>query len=449
LSDAAARLNRDCRCIGVDAAELSRQLARAGMESGLDSALLHEHAHLFAAVPVFLSRAQVDAIAEAVHAVEAVVATPAWQAVALADAPAIARHPVAARGLFFGHDFHVGPEGPRLIEINTNAGGALLNVFLARAQRACCEEVRALVAGQEDLATPDLERAFVEDFRAEWRLARGDAPLESVVIVDDTPERQYLYPEFVLFRESLRRAGLRARIAPPEALTLEAGRLLCEGERVDLVYSRLTDFYFAEPAHAVLREAYLADAAVVTPHPRAHAIYASKANLVRLSDEAFLRSTGVTDAVVRTLLEVVPRTARVRDADPDALWRERKTWFFKPIAGYGSKAAYRGDKLTRGVFGDILAGDYVAQRVVPPSERTIELDGETRPLKLDVRAYVYAGVVQLVVSRLWHGQTTNFRTQGGGFAPVFTERPSGSEGNGGNGVVCQLRQLGSAAEGSS
>jgi len=32
---------------------------------------------------------------------------------------------------------------------------------------------------------------------------------------------------------------------------------------------------------------------------------------------------------------------------------------------------------------------------------------------------VYAGHVQLIAARLWAGQTTNFRTPGGGFAPVL------------------------------
>ena len=36
-------------------------------------------------------------------------------------------------------------------------------------------------------------------------------------------------------------------------------------------------------------------------------------------------------------------------------------------------------------------------------------------------SYVYDGAVQLVAARLYQGQTTNFRTAGGGFAPVFTE----------------------------
>ena len=31
-----------------------------------------------------------------------------------------------------------GEDGPRLIEVNTNAGGAFLNALLARAQHACC-----------------------------------------------------------------------------------------------------------------------------------------------------------------------------------------------------------------------------------------------------------------------------------------------------------------------
>ncbi len=58
--------------------------------------------------------------------------------------------------------------------------------------------------------------------------------------------------------------------------------------------------------------------------------------------------------------------------------------------------------------------------MVPPSERTIRIDNREVPLKLDIRNYVYDAEVQLVAARLYQGQTTNFRTGGGGFAPVFT-----------------------------
>ena len=40
-----------------------------------------------------------------------------------------------------GYDFHLGAGGPKLIEVNTNAGGAFLNALLAKAQHACCREV--------------------------------------------------------------------------------------------------------------------------------------------------------------------------------------------------------------------------------------------------------------------------------------------------------------------
>jgi hypothetical protein len=36
-----------------------------------------------------------------------------------------------------------------------------------------------------------------------------------------------------------------------------------------------------------------------------------------------------------------------------------------------------------------------------------------------VRNYVYDGQVQSLAARLYQGQTTNFRTPGGGFAPVY------------------------------
>jgi hypothetical protein len=71
------------------------------------------------------------------------------------------------------------------------------------------------------------------------------------------------------------------------------------------------------------------------------------------------------------------------------------------------------------VWDEILQGDYVAQQIVLPSERGILVDKEQTALKMDIRAYVYNGDIQLLTARLYQGQTTNFRTHGGGFAPVF------------------------------
>jgi len=191
---------------------------------------------------------------------------------------------------------------------------------------------------------------------------------------------------------------------------------------IDLVYNRLTDFSLGAPQSATLRDAYVQHAAVVTPHPQAHALYADKRNLVLLSDPVALQSLGVPQATQDVLLTSIPRTEVVDPANAERLWAQRKQLFFKPFAGYGSKAAYRGDKITQRVWQEILAGDYVAQALVAPGERTIAEKSEAGPaqvLKFDLREYVYNGAVQWVAARLYQGQTTNFRTPGGGFAPVY------------------------------
>jgi len=408
-------LNSDCFCVSLDADALRRALEADPTAHGLHRMIEERCPHLFAALPVFVSRQHVDEMAGVIRAVEEVIALPACREAVLAWAPGIARHDPGAAGAFMGYDFHLGADGPRLIEINTNAGGALLNAILARAQRACCKEIEALVSGP--MPAKDLERTLFDMFVAEWRRSGRAGLPKRVAIVDDAPEQQFMYPEFLLFAQLFRRFGIGAEVRAPEQLTFEDGVLRDAQGPVDLVYNRLTDFAFEAVEHAPLRTAYLADAAVITPHPRAHALYADKRNLSLLTDEARLRSWGVREPVIAMLQLGIPRTQIVAAADAERLWGERRKLFFKPAAGYGSRAAYRGDKLTRRVWGEILAGRYIAQELVPPSERQV---GPQSTMKVDVRNYVYDGQVQLLAARLYQGQTTNMRTAGGGFAPVLT-----------------------------
>ncbi|MDE2260870.1 MAG: hypothetical protein KGK17_11165 [Betaproteobacteria bacterium] len=408
-------LNSLCFCISLDEAALRRALESELGQPGLFDLVQKHCPHLFSPRAVFVSQDHLARMNQVVQAVTAVVALPAYQEVALSRAPAIARQgETQSHGVFFGYDFHVTDQHVGLIEINTNAGGALLNAVLARAQRACCPEMTPLIspATQADL----FETRILAMFREEWRLAGAVRPLKSIAIVDDDPARQFLYPEFLLFQQYFQRHGLEATVADPADLQLRDGQLWHGAAAIDLVYNRLTDFSFGAPSHAVLREAWLSRAAVVTPHPRAHALYADKRNLALLTDEACLRKWGVPPATRDILLASIPPTEVVDAAQAERLWRERRHLFFKPVAGFGSRAAYRGDKLTQRVWQEILAGDYVAQRLVTPGERVIT--GETL-LKFDLRNYVYDGAVQWVAARLYQGQTTNFRTPGGGFAPVW------------------------------
>jgi hypothetical protein len=63
---------------------------------------------------------------------------------------------------------------------------------------------------------------------------------------------------------------------------------------------------------------------------------------------------------------------------------------------------------------------------VPPAGRKTLVDGVLTDLKFDIRAYTYAGQVQLLAARMYAGQTTNFRTQGGGFAPIIVVPEEGA-----------------------
>jgi hypothetical protein len=408
----AAALNERCECITVDERRLDEALRREAAGLGLHE-IATSHPHLFSRSAVFVDADTAAAMQALIAAVERVVTLPAYVERVLADAHPHARVTTPCRGVFMGFDFHLAAQGPRLIEINTNAGGGLLNTVLRRAQRACCEPVaRALDVGG---ATDDLFGMF----RDEWQLARGDRPLRSIAIVDDDPEQQYLYPEFVLFRALSAAHGVPAVICDARALDLVNGSLCHRGDPIDLVYNRLTDFALEQPEHAALAEAFRRDLAVVTPHPRAHALYADKRRLALLSDAEALRALAVPEPDVELLTRCVPRTRIVHPELRDELWHHRKQLFFKPQSGYGGKAAYRGETITKRVFEHVLAEPYVAQELVRPSVRTLHTGGEPRELKVDIRNYAYAGRTRLICARLYHGQITNFRSEGGGFAAVY------------------------------
>ena len=367
-------LNRTCYCLSLDEAALRRGLeADLGMR-GLSGAMVETHPHLFASVPMFVSREHVDRMARVIGAVEAVVATPHFRHAALAWAPDIARYDPGSPGGLLGYDFHLAVAGPQLIEINTNPGGALLNAVMGRAHRSCCADVAGLAMAP--MEADAIEEALFEVFMTEWRAAQGRSAT-SVAIVDEMPEQQYLYPEFLLYRQLFVRHGIEAPICDPRELVRRDGRLWHGSLPIDFVYNRLTDFALEQPAHEALMLAYLGGEVVLSPHPRAHALYADKRNLTLLCDKSFLRETGIADDAVSTLLAAIPRTEIVTAGNRDALWEKRRQLFFKPAAGYGSKAAYRGDKVTKRVWAEMASGVYVAQALVAPSERHV--GGTPRP----------------------------------------------------------------------
>lgn len=411
----AAEFNRSCFCITLDRDAMAIAMRTAADDPTFYDAHVASRPHLFSNVPVFLPETDREAMLAIVQAIEAISRAPVYREAVLAWGTEMSRRDFGPVGAFMGYDFHLGSGPPRLIEINTNAGGAFLNAFSARAQLACCDLVEPLKKGS---TIGDFDRVVVAMFEHEWRLQRREGRPGRIAIVDDAPTEQYLYPEFILAQRLLQAHGLDAVVANPADLSFSNGRLYSGGRPIDLVYNRLVDFDLSEARHATLREAYLAGAVVVTPNPHIHALFADKGNLTLLSDTDLLRRWGIAPDMIETLASI-PRATRVTPANADELWDNRKHLFFKPVSGHGGKAVYRGDKLTRSVWASVLGSDYIAQELALPGERQVMVDGKLLPRKMDVRLYTYGGDLVLAAARLYQGQTTNFRTEGGGFAPVF------------------------------
>jgi hypothetical protein len=370
----------------------------------------------YAAAPLFVAQRDIDSMRAVIRVIDTLADSDPWRARVLPQAPAIAQRDPGYPSVLFGFDFHLTEAGPQLIEINTNAGGALVATQLLSGQSGCCELDSVLPPAQRAARA---EGDIIDSLFDSWRCARGDQPLQHIAIVDEQPASQYLYAEFRRFAALLSERGIVVTICDPRELTFD-GSVLRRGDvAIDLLYNRLTDFYLEAEHLSALRDAYVADRVVLTPHPHAHALYADKRLLALLSDDAELRALGVDEADRSLLLRHVPLTRCVDPAHADMLWNMRRELFFKPAGAYGGRGAYQGAKLTRATFQQILAGDYVAQREVPPPTRRLRVDGErVSDLKSDLRCYVYRGEIQLLAARLWRGQTTNFRTPGGGFASV-------------------------------
>lgn len=390
---------------------INRQLLDQTLEkfkSEHPGVLQQAHDNLFSNVAILIPPDQMEQMRAVIAAVEKIVLLPAWQQQVLGAGSG--KFTPSSKGVFFGYDFHLNSEGAHLIEINTNAGGAFLSDLFQQSQQS-------IALPGKSLAMDNLPQVFVEMFRHEWRLQRGNQPLRTVAIVDEAPQSQYFYPEFVLAKQLFEAAGIQAMIADPADFEARADGLYLSGCKVDLIYNRLTDFSLQRfPA---LLGAHQANQLVLTPHPYAYTLYADKRNLILLTDGERLREMGADEASIAILYAGVPQTRLVEAKDEQQWWKERKDWFFKPATGYGGKGSYRGDKLTQRVFGEIVQGGYVAQRKAMPGEVMVSVAGaEAAAFKYDVRCYVYEGQVQLVIARLYQGQTTNFRTPGGGFALV-------------------------------
>ena len=358
-------------------------------------------------LPVTLPRAELAHMIRLVRTLFRLSRHPAYRRHVLPALPEVARIDPGHDSVMMGYDFHLTPDGPRLIEVNTNAGGGLL-AYLAYAPQA---PLAGLALPQR--LREELLRSFADEIRA-FSSGRRQRPLR-IAILDERPAEQFLYPEMRAFVGLFEQWGVPAVVVDPGELEAGAAGVSHEGEAVDLIYNRHTDFYLETPALAGVHEAYLNRTVCLTPNPFTYGLLADKRRMILWSDGEALAALGVGEQTAARLVEMVPESRLLADCDRERVWATREEWVFKPVARFGSRGVLLGRKISRSRFDGLPGAETLVQRLAPPS---LSDGGENGAMKTDFRLYVYQSRVLGVAARLYRGQVTNLRTPGGGFAPV-------------------------------
>jgi len=410
------KLNRDCYCFPLDR-EIIDQGFQTRVPEALEQCRLREN--LFAGTGVLLDSSDVKLMTGVIETIESLVHSKQYLTDKLRRTPLLAEwQRVSGDGMIMSYDFHINDHGPKLIEVNTNAGGA----FVIKELLSVTESVYPPCCGFGPLAM-SRERLHTM-LQTEWISSGREGAPGTAVIVDDNPEEQYLYPDMQIAKNYFEVSGVKTLIADTHELKFRNGFLHCRDEVVDIVYNRSTDFTLQSDVNEAMLNAALCGAALVAPNPFHHALYADKSNFIDWTDGNRQLQYELSTAQSALLIAHLPETRLLSMENAVDLYKERKRLFFKPVDGYGGKAVYRGDKITRGTWQQLLeavssGSRYIAQSTVAPTLRAVDSNGEQARLKYDVRIYTLGGEPLIAAARMYQGQTTNFRTEGGGLAPVY------------------------------
>jgi hypothetical protein len=306
------------------------------------------------------------------------------------------------------YDFHLDQDlTPRLIEINTNAAFLALGYELYKA--------RQLNLPIETFKIDDLKTCVENECALNGQSLKSGSEVQ---IIDENPEQQRLYAEFLLYQKLFDRWGYNCKI-----------RDYRETASVPFTYNRFTDFLMEKGESQSLKKKFVDKQTCFSPNPNEYLLLADKQRLIEWSDDEFWLKMNLTDLSVKeNIQEYILRSVSVSTKNIEELWSDRKKLFFKPKRAYGSKQSYKGASMSRKVLADVMEGDFIAQEYVQApeinfssTEASKALLGHDQPqiFKYDLRFYTYKDELQMVIARLYQGQVTNAKTLGGGFAPVI------------------------------
>ncbi len=344
--------------------------------------------------PVPISRFEFDSMLRFSRTVFRLKDNDAYLAQLCSSLPEAAHIQAGWPSVLMGFDFHLTDDGPKLIEINNNAGGLYIG------------DGRWLP--QPDIAEMNgsLEPRLTEMFHADWA---------TIAIMDDDVTGQFMYPEMQAYAELFRKDGRKVMVVCPEDLQLGENGLSCDGIHIDAIYNRHTDFYLEGEDVAHIRRAYEQGQVAVNPHPRSYALIGDKTRMVDWWRQGLLESC-IEKSAVEQIRAVTPETHRLTDLDAEQAWGERKQWVFKPAARHGGKGVLLGKAMSRKRFEALNMAETIVQRLVPASEVEVEgADGERNRMKLDIRLFMHGEKLIALAGRVWRGQLTNFRQPGSGW----------------------------------
>ncbi len=290
--------------------------------------------------------------------------------------------------ILMSYDFHIDEsENLKLIEINTNASFLALGSLMYEAQN--------LPQPVKDFSLEEIRSNILQELALN---GYGEITKPRIAIIDDDPEKQRLFAEFLIFAELFKSWDWDTQICDYRKLP----------EKTDFIYNRYTDFFLSDSSSLPLRELFNSRKVTLSPNPVEYLLLADKTRMIEWSQKNY-------PAPISTHL---PKSQILTPGNAEEIWAQRKTLFFKPRQSFGSKQTYKGAKISRRLFDEISTQEFIAQEFVAAPEKVFQTESGDQSFKYDLRFFAYQGRVQSVVARIYQGQVTNLKTPHGGFACV-------------------------------
>jgi hypothetical protein len=330
-------------------------------------------------------------------------------------------------------DAFVTPEGPRFIEINSDApAGFGYGDRMARLFRDL--PVFRTFAERVPVSYLASDEGLVRAVASRGRPPAGrDRPRIAIVDWADVKTR----PDQEILRESFAERGFECTLADPREVDVVGGRLYAAGSPVDLVYRRavLSELVGREAEVAVFLDAYRRGLCPMVNSFRCR-LSEDKAIFAIHTDETFAHLMGEEERVL--VARVLPWTRRVveRSTVKDGraidlvpfIVEERERLVLKPAHAYGGRSVFLGSETSPAdweeAVGAALRAPWVVQeRVSIPQETFPVPDLDTGELafvllKVNTNPFYVAGESVGAVTRASRSSVINV-SAGGGSVPTF------------------------------